>query len=198
MGRATLSVVLLAALISTNAESLAGLAADFQDRLVLERAQTSASAGDANAMCVLAERYWRGDRVSRDPSKAVELYRKAAGLGNDEAMLRLGFMYENGRELPLSQEQAAAWYRKAVDAGNAKAMFHLGVMHWSGHGVPQDLVEAYKWIDLAAASGVNVTENTSALTTLARAMSTDQIAEARLRARAWQAAFDEYKKKSEP
>ena len=198
MGRATLSVVVLAALISANAESLAGLAADFRDRVDLERTRTAAAAGDANAMSELAERYWRGDGVNHDSSKAVALYRRAAELGNDEAMLRLGFMHENGRELPQSHELAAALYRRAVDSGNARAMFHLGVMHWSGRGVPQDLVEAYKWLDLAAvhASGATVAENAAARDSLARVMPAHQVTEARTRARDWQAAYELRRKKA--
>jgi TPR repeat protein len=187
MGRATLSVVVLAALISANAEALAGLAGDFRDRVDLERAQASAAAGDATAMSRLAERYWRGDGVNRDPSKAVALYQEAAALGNDEAMLRLGFMHENGTGLPQSHEQAAAWYRRAVDSTNARAMFRLGVLYWSGRGVPQDLVEAYKWLDLASAhaSGPSVAENAAARDSLARVLSTERIAEARKRAQDW-------------
>lgn len=198
MGRATLSVVVLAALISANAESLAGLAADIRDRRNLERAHSAAAAGDANAMSALAERYWRGDGVGRDSSRAVALYQKAAELGNDEAMLRLGFMHENGTEVSQSHEQAAAWYRKAVDSGNARAMFHLGVMHWSGRGVRQDPVEAFKWLDLASvhAAGPSAVENASARDSLARAMPAERIAEARKLALEWQAAYDLRKKKA--
>jgi len=198
MGRASLSVVVLAALISANAESLAGLAGDFRDHMDLERTQSSAAAGDANAISSLAERYWRGDGVNRDRSKAVVLYRKAAALGNDRAMLQLGFLHENGGELPKSDEQAVAWFRRAVDAGNESAMFHLGVMYWAGRGVPQDLVEAYKWLDLASAyaSGVSVTQNASARDSLVRVMPPQKIDEARNRARDWQAAHELPKKKS--
>jgi TPR repeat protein len=198
MGRATLSVVVLAALISANAESLAGLAGDFRDHVDLERTQTSAAAGDANAIGSLAERYWRGDGVNRDRSKAVVLYRKAAELGNGRAMLQLGFLHENGGELPKSDEQAVAWFRRAVDSGNESAMFHLGVMYWAGRGAPQDLVEAYKWLDLAStyASGASVAQNASARDSLARVLSPQQIDEARKRARDWQAAHELPKKMS--
>jgi TPR repeat protein len=198
MGRATLSVVILAALITTNAESLAGLAGDYRDRVDLERTQTAAAAGDANAMYRLAERSWRGDGVNRDRSKAVELYRKAADLGSDDAMLQMGFLHENGGELPANHEQAVAWFRRAVDSGNESAMFHLGVRYWSGRGVHQDLVEAYKWLDLASAHavGANATQNTSARESLARVLSPTQIGEARQRAREWQAAYDLRKKKA--
>jgi uncharacterized protein len=198
MGRATLSVVVLAALITTNAESLAGLAGDYRDRTDLERTQTAAAAGDANAMFGLAERYWRGNGINRNVSKSVDLYRKAAALGNDEAMLQLGFMQESGNDLPMNQPEAAAWYRKAVDSGNAKAMFHLGVMHWSGRGVTQDLVEAFKWLELAStqASGASAAENGAARDSLARVMSAEHIAEGRKRAQDWQTARDLRKKKA--
>jgi len=192
MGRASLSVIVLAALISTNAESLAGLAGDVRARVNLERTQTAAAAGDANAIGNLAERYWRGDGVDRDRSKAVELYRKAADLGNDDAMLQLGFLHENGKDVPQSDEQAVSWFRKAVDSGNESAMFHLGVMYWSGRGVTQDLVEAYKWLDLASAraTGESAVQNASARDSLARVLSAAQVSEARRRAQEWQAAYD--------
>jgi TPR repeat protein len=188
MGRATLSVVVLAALISANAESLAGLADDLRDRRNLERTRTAAAAGDANAMSGLAERYWRGEGVNRDSPQAVALYLKAAELGHDEAMLRLGFMHENGAGMPQSLEHAVAWYRRAADSGNARAMFHLGVLHWSGRGVRQDFVEAFKWLDLASthATGASATDNASARDSLARVMSAGRIAEGRKRAQDWQ------------
>jgi TPR repeat protein len=176
---------------------LAGLAGDFRDRVNLERTQAAAAAGDADAIDSLADRYWRGDGVNRDRSKAVELYRKAAELGNDDAMLQMGFLYENGRDLPKSDDQAVAWFRRAVDAGNESAMFHLGVLCWSGRGVPQNLVEAYTWLDLAStrAVGASATHNASARDSLGRVMSAAQIADARKRASDWQAAHELRKKK---
>jgi TPR repeat protein len=71
-------------------------------------------------------------------------------------------------------------------------MFHLGVIHWSGRGVRQDLVEAYKWFDLASAhaTGERASQNASARDRLALVMPADRLAEARTRARAWQAAYD--------
>ena len=189
MGRAALSVVVLAALISTNAESLAGLAADFRDQVNLDRTKTSAAAGDAHAIGNLADRHWRGDGVSRDDSMAVDLYRKAAELGDSRAMLQLGFLYENGRTVPQSHEQAVHWYRRAAESGNRSAMFHLGVMYWAGRGVPQDLVEAYKWLDLGTvhAGGAIASENAAARDSLGRVLSAEQRAEALKRARGWEA-----------
>ena len=192
MGRATLSVVVLAALISTNAESLAGLADDFRDHVNLERTQTSAAAGDANAIGDLADRYWRGDGVRPDAAKAVDLYRRAADLGDGRAMLQLGFLHENGRVLSQSHEQAVAWYRRAADSGSASAMFHLGVMCWAGRGVTQDLVEAYKWLVLGSASGASAiaAQTASARDALARVLTAEQVAEARKRAHEWQSAHN--------
>ena len=188
MGRAALSVVVLAALISTNAESLVGVAADFRDQVSLDRTRSSAAAGDAYAIGNLAERHWRGDGVSRDDSKAVDLYRKAAELGDSRAMLQLGFLHENGRIVAQSHEQAVHWYRRAADSGNGSAMFQLGIMYWAGRGVPQDLVEAYTWLDLGAAhaAGAVASENASARDSLGRVLSAEQRAEARKRAREWQ------------
>ena len=146
----------------------------------------------------LAERYWHGNGVNRDRSKAIALYRKAADLGNGDAMLQLGYLHESGRDLPLSQEQAVAWFRKAVDSGKESAMFHLGVLYWSGRGVSQDFVEAYQWLDLASAraSGARVSENAAARDALGRVMSALQIAAARKRAGEWQTAYDLRKKKA--
>ena len=198
MGRASLAVVILAALISTNAESLAGLADDLRDHVNLERTRTLAAEGDAKAIANLATRYWRGDGVNRDPSRAVDLYLKAAELGDDRAMLQLGVLHENGREVPQSHERAFAWYQRAVESGNASAMFQLGVMYWAGRGVRQDLVEAYKWFDLGSthADTASAEENASARESVGRVLSVSQLAEARARARIWQAANDSRTKRS--
>lgn len=144
-------------------------------------------------MLELGLTYQLGRHVKRDYAQAMVWFQKAAGLGNAEAMLRIGFLYSNGAGVPEDDAQAAAWYRKASDRGHGRAMFFLATAYWAGRGVPQDFVEAYKWLDLSAtfASGEDRERSAISRDSLGKStsMTPQLVAEARKRARAWQAAF---------
>src|ERR1700761_9580006 len=57
----------------------------------------------------LGARYEHGEQVSRDPSRARELYCDAARLESPEAYLRLGGIYLNGRGVSQDDDVGAFW-----------------------------------------------------------------------------------------
>ena len=71
-----------------------------------------------------AREYWG---LTRDTSKAVEWYQKAAEAGDATAMLYLGACYEEGvrRVLMKDTSKAVEWYRKAAKAGISEAAERL-------------------------------------------------------------------------
>lgn len=76
---------------------------------------------DANAMFMLAERYFEGRDVISDCKKAVNFYLKAAYRGHAEAQYKLGVCYQYGISIAPDREKAIWWYEQAAAQGNATA-----------------------------------------------------------------------------
>ena len=100
----------------------------------------------------LGEKYYSGEGVPQDYTKAAEWYRKAAEQGDAGAQYNLGNMYANGEGVPQDYTKAAEWYRKAAEQGDADAQYNLGVIKY-GEGVPQDYTKAAEWYRKAAVQG---------------------------------------------
>jgi TPR repeat protein len=109
-----------------------------------------ATAGDAEAMLVMARAYAAGSGVDQDDTIAADWYRKAADQGNLEAQIRLAESYRDGKGVARDMAQAAEWYRKAAEHGDPTAQGTLGLLYSVGAGVTRDDVEAFFWLDLAA------------------------------------------------
>ena len=72
---------------------------------------------------------------------------------------------------------------KAAEQGDASAQFNLGVAYDNGDGVLQDYSKAHMWYNLAAAKGAeNAGKNRDSI---AKEMTSEQIAEAQKMAREW-------------
>jgi hypothetical protein len=99
------------------------------------------------------------------------------GAGYDEgiAAYRLG-----------DYSRALTELRPLAEQGNGDAQWTLGLMYAQGSGVLQDYIQAHKWLNLAASRGHR--EAASTRESIARRMTSDQIAEAQRLARAWQPA----------
>lgn len=108
-----------------------------------------AEQGDARAQHKLATMYRDGRGVTKDETRAVELFRMAAEAGYVPAQLNLGVMYRAGKGVPADSEEALRWYRLAADNHNAVAQYNLGVFYATGKGVERDLVQAHVWFSLA-------------------------------------------------
>src|SRR5208283_2898330 len=93
---------------------------------------------------LLGDMYRLGQCVSRDLSRAADLYRKGAEMGDAWCQCNLAVSYANGDGVPQDYQAAFNWYRKAADQGLAEAQDWLGMMYYKGEGVTQDFVEAAK------------------------------------------------------
>jgi formylglycine-generating enzyme required for sulfatase activity len=102
-------------------------------------------------MLGLGRRYYNGEGVAKNYTKAAGWFRKAALLGDATAQATMGSMYLDGEGVPKDDAEAVKWFRKAADQGLARAQFVLGACYAEGRGVPKDYVEAYAWVNLAAA-----------------------------------------------
>ena len=85
--------------------------------------QKKAEAGDASAQYNLAERYYFGEDIGKNLSKAVELYKKSAEQGFASAQYGLGGLYILGKGVPKDLVLAYAWLTLCVaqEGGHADA-----------------------------------------------------------------------------
>ncbi len=135
----------------------------------LERAETAIRQGDdqvaVKQFSKLADQnnpmaqYWLGHMqelglgVTRNPAKAIELYKKAAARDVVEAQLRLGEIYMRGDLAPPDFAAAKSYLDSAAYHGNPRAAMLLGQMYRLGLGTAVDMKEAYAWSEVATIEG---------------------------------------------
>ena len=83
--------------------------------------ETAANRGDVTALMTLAEKYKRGDDVTRDIGKSNALYCKAAARGNVDATLELGLIHASGREMMANEGVGALLINMAAERGSERA-----------------------------------------------------------------------------
>ncbi len=83
--------------------------------------EAAAQRGDVTAVVALAEKYKRGEEVTRDIAKSNALYCKAAALGDIEALVELGLIYSSGRGMMPNEGVGALLINKAAERGNERA-----------------------------------------------------------------------------
>jgi uncharacterized protein len=74
--------------------------------------------------------------------------------GDVDAQFLVGLQYQD-----KDNKKAARWFSKAAKQGNAHAQQSLGVMYSNGSGVMHDPIMAYVWTNVAAANGLDVSNN---------------------------------------
>ena len=100
--------------------------------------------------------YWfasPGNRLVRDPAKAVYWHTKAVEHGSREAQVALAYHYEKGHGVGVDIDKAVGLYRKAAAQGDVNAMFNLGRLYSLGRGVPKDEAESKRWMQRARQGG---------------------------------------------
>jgi uncharacterized protein len=89
---------------------------------------------------------------TKDLSKAVRFYRKAARQEHPEALFRLGMLHLQEPHLSRGGK-GIHWLQRAAQAGQAEAKYQLALCYQNGQGVPQDASLALKWLLAAALQG---------------------------------------------
>ena len=107
----------------------------------------------AQALHKEGQKYYRGEGVTQDYTKAVKMFRLAADQGYPDAQNNLGLCYARGEGVTQDYSEAVKWYRLAADQGYPKAQNNLGFCYDRGLCVAQDYSEAIKWFRLAADQG---------------------------------------------
>lgn len=91
--------------------------------------------------------------ITKNVSRAVEYYERAADQGSAVAQATLGTIFTKGLQGKVDYEQAAKWYKKAADQGEADGQLGLGVSYALGHGVAVNFEEARRLLAAAADKG---------------------------------------------
>jgi TPR repeat protein len=139
-----------------------------------------AEVGDAEAQYRMGLMARFGWGIEKDPAAAVRWLQRAAEQNHPQAQAELGTMFRLGRGVPENPQEAARWLSAAAANGVGIAQLAIGRMYRDGIGVPRDLVEAYAWFSAAGAN--SVMDGFAYRDEIARAMSPEQLAEAKRRA----------------
>jgi TPR repeat protein len=86
--------------------------------------------------------YANGYGTSKDRTKAIEWYTKAAIQNNATASCNLGRIYHYGKGVEVNYQLAFQHYQTAADQGDADAQTQLAVMYHKGLGVKKDSGQA--------------------------------------------------------
>ena len=99
--------------------------------------------------------YLQGRGVPQDPSKAADLFRRAADNGDLAGEVEFAILLFNGKGLQKDEGRAARYFLHAAARGNAIAQNRVARLYATGRGVPKNLVEAAAWNLTAAGQGLS-------------------------------------------
>jgi len=91
----------------------------------LAELKKDAEKGNSEAQYRLGIAHMNGKGVPKDPTKAFELFVKAASQGYSEAQFFLGLLYIKGDGVPKDENKAIVWIHMAAAQGHAAAQFFL-------------------------------------------------------------------------
>lgn len=98
------------------------------------------SKGNASAIHTQGARYYSGDLVEQNYTKAAELYELAASMGFVQSIINLGYIYEYGRlGKPDYQEAHRLYALAAALSQSGEALCKLGDMYARGKAVAKDM-----------------------------------------------------------
>jgi uncharacterized protein len=225
------------ALYDRGMDAITGVGSSRNDTLGIDYFRRSADLGYGPAQIALAYYYEAGTVLASNPTQAVDLYRKAAQQGDPLAGWLAGRSYFLGSGVPRDPDTAQKWLKLSADQNNAYGAYYLGRLMADrdytkapalykiaadqglpqaqyfyaktlkdGRGIVQDRSTAYVWYTIAsdagyAAAGADLSE-------LDRALTAEQISQARAKARdleqvviravtargcsGWEGEFDEF------
>lgn len=112
--------------------------------------EKQAASGDMEAQLALADRYYKGDGVTKNTAKAAHWYQELAKKDFVQAQLTLGLMHIKGDGVARDDKKAMHWLTQAAENKSPAAQHLLGVAYAEGHGVTADPIKAYMWFEIAA------------------------------------------------
>lgn len=113
----------------------------------------SVEQGNVHAEYALAMAYLKGESVSKDSLKAMELLKRASSREHHFAQYQLGKLLLQGEDVPKDVVAAVHWLTASAMHGNQYAQYALGKLYLLGKGVEKDKDRAAKWFQMAANQG---------------------------------------------
>lgn len=114
-----------------------------------------AEAGNARAQFLLAIKFETGTDVTKNLSRAADLYELSARQGLTDAQFKLATILETGRGRPADLAAAETWYRAAALQAHSSAQFNLGVMLLNQARTEDEAAEALSWLVRASRAGLS-------------------------------------------
>lgn len=128
--------------------------ADLSPAAAFALVSDKAAKGDASAMLSLGRFYEYGHGASRNFTKALEWYRKAAEAGLPEGYYNLGVCYEVGMGITSDEKKAAENFSKAADLKLPLGMHKMAALYFSGNGVVKNEAKAMEFLIKAGEAGL--------------------------------------------
>ena len=154
--------------------------------------ERAASAGDVSAQVTLGEAYLTGKlsgaSVPQDEWQALRWFSEAIKQDDPLAQYRLGWILLNGKEVDHDPVEAAKWIQRAALNQLSIAQYELGTLYAQGTGLQRNPIQAYAWWTVSDVDKVNP-DTSSQITTIARQMSPEDLAQAISLAKEFQASF---------
>ena len=130
-----------------------GVGVDFAEAARWSTRATEARNPPAEAFHNLANCYYVGEGMLKNPPEAARLYRIAAEMGHTSAQYGFGMCLQRGEGVPYNPVEAFTWLKRAADAGQAAAQCEVGYALRNGLGVPEDKAAAVVYYRRAADQG---------------------------------------------
>jgi len=111
----------------------------------IDELEQQANKQDPVAQYSLAQAFFTGKDVVKDPQRAIDWLRRSADNGYSLAQLKLASAYDNGLAIEQNIDMAVYWYTKAAVQGLARAQLKLGALYEREYNEYQNLTH----LDLA-------------------------------------------------
>lgn len=131
-----------------------GIGGPKDDRRAFEALTHGCDEEDFASCAELGARYREGRSVSRDPSRAVDLFSRACN-GDAAACDALSRAHLAGEGVPKDPARALALARTACEGGNADGCASVGVMIADGLGAPKDAKAAAPYLSFGCRRAVH-------------------------------------------
>jgi TPR repeat protein len=113
----------------------------------------AALSGDVAAQFDLGMRYYEGDGVDLDHTKASLYFQLAAAEGDANAQYSLATLFLKGEGVEKNTSSALIWYQRAANQNHPAALYNLGLMFCQGDGIPKDDTQAVNYFRNSADLG---------------------------------------------
>ncbi|MBD1556603.1 J domain-containing protein [Vibrio sp. S9_S30] len=95
----------------------------------IEELESKANKQDPVAQYSLAQAFFQGNGVPKDPQSAIVWLRSSAENGYPLAQLKLANAYDSGLAIEENRDKAVYWYTKSAVQGLARAQLKLGAIY---------------------------------------------------------------------